>query len=37
MIYNTRNQSSDTTESHERKKQPVFMLILSTVSPKLRD
>ena len=35
MTYNTKNQSNDTTESR-KKKRPVLMLILSTVSQKSR-
>ena len=29
MIYNTRSQSNDTTESQKEKEQPVSMLIFS--------
>ena len=32
MIYNTRNQRNDTSESLEETKGPVLMLIFSTVS-----
>ena len=36
MIYNTKNQINDTTESKKEKK-PALMLIFSTVSQKSRD